>query len=108
MVDTCPVCYDEISKSETLSCKHKIHAKCIVNSGKAVCPICRAKLQEFVGKVNQLIIDHPEQSILDKLLCYGYIHPNDIPIFDKQGITNRDELTIVKAALIAFAIRSTW
>ena len=37
----CPICADDIEDSNMLSCGHNIHMKCVANSGKSVCPMCR-------------------------------------------------------------------
>ena len=37
----CLICADDIEDSNTLSCGHNIHMKCVANSGKSVCPMCR-------------------------------------------------------------------
>jgi hypothetical protein len=45
----CIICYESLANQRNaLECGHWIHIKCIINSAKAVCPICRTKLT--VGK----------------------------------------------------------
>ncbi len=45
----CIICYESLANQRyALECGHWIHIKCIINSAKAECPICRTKLT--VGK----------------------------------------------------------
>ena len=46
--DECPICLDEFSKYDSIPlilCSHWICKKCVVNSGKNECPICRQEVQ---------------------------------------------------------------
>ena len=37
----CLICAEDIEDSNTLSRGHNIHMKCVANSGKSMCPMCR-------------------------------------------------------------------
>ena len=41
-MEDCGVCFETVENS--LTCGHKIHEECVANSGKSICPICRAKV----------------------------------------------------------------
>lgn len=39
--EECPVCVEEISITDRLSCGHWVHMECVAKSMKAECPVCR-------------------------------------------------------------------
>jgi hypothetical protein len=46
--DECPICLDEFNKYDSIPlipCSHWICKKCVINSGKNECPICRQEVQ---------------------------------------------------------------
>ena len=56
----CPICADDIEDSNMLSCGHNIHMKCVANSGKSVCPMCRIDIvipEEFKSLYDTNIIN---------------------------------------------------
>lgn len=56
----CPVCMDELDeKAKPLLCGHWVHRSCVVQSGKAQCPICRR---------------HVYMSAIERRACAAYKH----------------------------------
>jgi hypothetical protein len=46
--DECPICLEEFSKYDSvplIPCSHWVCKKCVINSGKNECPICRQEVQ---------------------------------------------------------------
>ena len=86
-LDDCAVCLEPFfSTNKTLACGHKIHMKCVIESGQARCPLCRAyveikgeqnirkfekKRKEFRDAINPLILRDELAYIL-----LGYIGQN--------------------------------
>ena len=44
LFEECAVCYEDILKTNKLSCGHVIHLDCIYKSKKDTCPLCRRPL----------------------------------------------------------------
>lgn len=105
MIDDCPVCYEDITNNETLSCGHCIHKSCIIASGKAECPICRFGLPEYTDKVVEIEIDIPQWGTLDKLVSLGWLRHGDIPIIDDLKLPRGNDVLLVKAVVLLFAIK---
>ena len=67
----CLICAEDIEDSNTLSCGHNIHMKCVANSGKSMCPMCRIDIvipDEFKCLYDTNIIknkEHIEHQNLD-------------------------------------------
>ena len=99
----CPICYEDIFKINTLSCGHMIHASCIIQSGKAQCPICRAALPEYVNKVVNITAESEQWGLLDKMVSLGWLHQRDIPIIDELKYT--EDLALVKAVLLLRVVK---
>lgn len=52
----CIICYESLeNQNQALECGHWIHLNCIINSAKAMCPICRRPL--LLGKRAMKTID---------------------------------------------------
>jgi hypothetical protein len=63
--NSCPICYEEISKSSghvSLSCSHLFHLNCISRwlKNDFTCPICRTKVDEKFESIEKLQIQHSE------------------------------------------------
>lgn len=42
----CPVCFESIKKSETLTCGHNVHETCVLPTKKPyTCPVCRSNVK---------------------------------------------------------------
>lgn len=58
----CPICLGSLSQTKKpLECGHWVHRSCLERTGKAQCPICRAKLSGYTQKPIEpetLIPDH--------------------------------------------------
>ena len=105
MIEECPVCYEDITKEDILQCGHIVHERCVINSGKAECPICRSKLLYFVNKVIELKYDPPVWGTLDKLVSLGWLKHTDIPIIDELKLPYGDDLLLVKASILLYTIK---
>lgn len=60
--ENCPVCYDSLdNQKNALQCGHWVHTKCVIQSGKEECPVCRSPLQlkprakKKLQKIRQLL-----------------------------------------------------
>ena len=79
--EDCAVCTDSVNIP--LSCGHWIHNQCVIQSGKANCPICRSqinltkeeyeKTMEYDRKYKQQFLEEDEEELLQ-------IYNNDIPM----------------------------
>jgi hypothetical protein len=110
MINDCPVCYEDITTIDDLPCGHTIHKMCIIYSGKAECPVCRSKLPYLADKVIELKIEPPVWGTLDKLVSLGWLKHADIPIIDDLHLPRNNDLLLVKAVLLLYAIKQviTW
>ena len=106
MSNDCPVCFEKITCKDTLTCGHTVHRQCIINSGKAVCPICRCRLAQFDDLVIEIPQEESEWSILDKLVALGWLKHTDIPIIDELGLSGKSDLLLVKAAVLLYTIKN--
>lgn len=73
-VEDCPVCLDPYYSIKTLECSHKVHMKCIIESGNNSCPLCRRKIKipkkfgkKFEKKKKERIEDYSTRSLNDLL-----------------------------------------
>ena len=99
----CPVCWDD--NAIELPCRHYVHEECIIASGKAMCPLCRADIPYLLDRVKPLKQDDIEIGILDKLVMFGWLLPIDIPIIDDLDIPHEDNQQLVKGVLLLRLIR---
>ena len=54
-LDECPICMESLEKEkQPLSCGHWIHKKCVVQSAKAECPMCRKTVQLTKGETKKV------------------------------------------------------
>ena len=105
MIKDCPVCYETITSAETLPCGHLVHEQCIINSGKAACPICRMSLSEYNDKVVEIKLESPRWGTLDKLVSLGWLKHAEIPIIDDLDLPKGNDLLLVKAVVLLFVIK---
>ncbi len=53
--EECPVCMDNLKNViQPLSCGHWVHRKCIVEWGKAICPVCRTDIKVTPTEMNKI------------------------------------------------------
>jgi hypothetical protein len=64
--EECCVCYEIMDKDKPLKCKHNVHLDCIIKSGKAQCPMCRASLKlpkNILNKINNISKKYKEEEL---------------------------------------------
>lgn len=71
----CIVCCESLANQHNaLACGHWIHTKCIINSAKAECPICRHQLlfnKTITNRINKLAKKRADEMLIEE---EEYIH----------------------------------
>lgn len=56
--DECPVCYEEISCEEHLSCGHYVHRSCVIKTKKTCCPMCKSEIALDATELKQIFFKY--------------------------------------------------
>lgn len=62
----CAICLERAEKYEALECGHLIHRKCIKQTQKVECPVCRAELHSLPHRIRKRIERNAQQAENDE------------------------------------------
>ena len=109
-MDTCPVCTEELTVLDQLSCGHNVHNSCVKQSADTLqdylveqgypplqyarCPICRADLADIPVKPSswfgEITLNNEQLQTLVQLLedGEGMVTTDSIPVFVSEQMPN--------------------